>query len=233
MIVYLSLFFVGIIGGFLVFFQKSLNRHLNTLLSFSGAFLLGVSFLHLLPEVFHEKTNNVGLFLLIGFFLQLVLDYFSGGIEHGHAHVNKKAIGQFPYLVFLSLCLHALLEAFPLNQLNEGYSIGAYLSGLLLHKAPIAFVLASLLLGYQLKKRVVLFAIVVFSLMGPLGAWMGSHLNPDTDIFKQLLAVSVGIILHLSTTILFEDSESHQISWKKLAPMIVGALLALLTLQLH
>lgn len=232
--IYLSLFLVSLLAGLLVFFQKKFIKYLNGLLAFSGAYLLGVSFLHLLPELFEGDTSNVGLFLLVGFFLQLVLDYFSGGIEHGHAHVDKNSLGKFPFLVFFSLCLHALLETFPLHQLNQGNHIGPFLSGLLLHKAPIAFVLTGLLISYQLDKKIIFIAVIIFSIMGPLGAWIGGSINPETAIFKPLLAISAGIILHLSTTILFEDSESaHKISWKKLTPMLIGAFLALLTLQLH
>lgn len=232
MIAYLILFFVGLISGSLVFLKKGLKKYINSLLSFSGAYLLSVSFLHLLPHLFEGESHDLGIYLLIGFFLQLILDYFSGGIEHGHTHVNHKQIGKFPFLIFFSLCLHAFIESFPLSHLSqeEGWS---YLSGLSLHKAPIAFILASLLLAYKLPKVNIVIGILFFSLMAPLGAYWGSFISEDTQIFKQLMAVSVGIILHLSTTILFENNEEHLIKWKKLFPMLAGALLALLTLIGH
>lgn len=232
MAAYLILFFVGLVSGSLVFLKKGLRKYINSLLSFSGAYLLSVSFLHLLPHLFEGESHDLGIYLLIGFFLQLILDYFSGGIEHGHTHVNHKQIGKFPFLIFFSLCLHAFIEAFPISHLSqdEGWS---YLSGLSLHKAPIAFILASLLLGYQLPKTNILIGILIFSLMAPLGAFWGSSISEETQAFKQLMAISVGIILHLSTTILFENNEEHLIKWKKLLPMLAGALLALLTLIGH
>src|SRR5690606_4268149 len=135
MIAYLILFFVGLISGSLVFLKKGLKKYINYLLSFSGAYLLSVTFLHLLPHLFEGNAHDLGIYLLLGFFLQLILDYFSGGIEHGHTHVNTKQIGRFPFLIFLSLCLHAFIEAFPLSHLSEERG-WAYLSGLSLHKAP-------------------------------------------------------------------------------------------------
>ena len=231
---YLVLFLVSFVSGSLIFIkQLKLKSKISFLLSFSGAYLLGICFLHLIPELFESGSESVSFYLLIGFFLQLILDYFSGGIEHGHTHVNIKKIGQFPYLVFLSLGLHAFLESFPLTELNLEMESNSYLLGLLLHKVPIAIILASLLLAYKLKNIQILIAIVIFSLMAPLGALIGSSFTSDTEVYQQFLAVSIGIILHLSTTILLEVNEEHHISTKKLIPIILGVTLALLTLVVH
>ena len=231
---YLVLFLVSFVSGSLIFIkQLKLKSKISFLLSFSGAYLLGICFLHLIPELFESGSESVSFYLLIGFFLQLILDYFSGGIEHGHTHVNIKKIGQFPYLVFLSLGLHAFLESFPLTELNLEMESNSYLLGLLLHKVPIAIILASLLLAYKLKNIQILIAIVIFSLMAPLGALIGSSFTSDTEVYQQFLAVSIGIILHLSTTILLEVNEEHHISIKKLIPIILGVTLALLTLVVH
>ena len=231
---YLGLFLVSMLSGSLVFVKQiQLKEKITFLLSFSGAYLLGICLLHLIPELFDTDGESVGLYLLIGFFLQLVLDYFSGGIEHGHTHVNSKRIGRFPYLIFLSLGLHAFLESFPLTELNHEMGTGSYLWGILLHKVPIAIILGSLLLAYKLKNSQIFIAILLFSLIAPLGAFIGSSFTSDTTIYKQFLAVSIGIILHLSTTILLETNEEHHISVKKLVPILLGVALALLTLVIH
>ncbi len=207
--------------------KKSINVQLT--LSFSGAYLLGICFLHLLPDLFHYSESNVSFYILIGFFLQLILDYFSGGIEHGHTHVNHKKLGKFPWLVLLSLCFHAFLEALPIHHVDHQFDHGNYFLGILVHKAPIAFVLASLLIAYQLKKHEVLITLAVFSLIAPLGIYLGTLLSFDTELFSKLYALSIGIILHLSTTILLETNEEHKVQWKKLLPLILGAGLAALS----
>ncbi|MDB4083124.1 ZIP family metal transporter [Vicingaceae bacterium] len=231
---YLGLFLVSLLSGSLVFVkQLQLKGKIAFLLAFSGAYLLGICLLHLIPELFETGGESVGLYLLTGFFLQLVLDYFSGGIEHGHTHVNPKKKGRFPYLIFLSLGLHAFLESFPLTELNLEMGTSSYLWGLLLHKVPIAIILGSLLLATKLKSAQILVAIILFSLMAPLGALIGSSFSADTTIYKQFLAVSIGIILHLSTTILLETNEEHHVSVKKLVPILLGVVLALLTLVTH
>lgn len=233
--VYFSLIAVSLVGGALVFFQKRMQSWVSHALSFSGAYLLGICLLHLIPELYshHDGHQHFGLYILIGFFLQLLLDYSSGGIEHGHTHVHQKSIGKFPWLILISLCIHALLEALPLAQLNPGKNIGEYLSGLLLHKIPISFVLVSLLIAYRLHKSKVILGLFVFSLMGPLGIYLGTLLGSNQEIYLNLLALSIGIILHLSTTILIESNDQHKIQWIKLLPLLLGFGFALLNELVH
>ena len=79
------LIFAVVIGGFIVsvvdaYKQKSL---IKMMLAFSGGFLLSIAFVHFLPELYaSEKAQEIGLFILIGFLIQLLLEFFSGGIEH-------------------------------------------------------------------------------------------------------------------------------------------------------
>ena len=234
MILYISLFLVSFLSGLIVYFKiEGVKKYIKVLLSFSGAYLLGICFLHLIPELFETEGESLGLYLLIGFFLQLLLDYFSGGIEHGHTHVNHKNLGKFPFLVFISLGLHAFLETFPLKELNSEVTSYSYLAGLLIHKIPIAIILVGLLINYKISKTAVFFGLLLFSLMGPAGVWVGSYFESNTIIFQQFLAISIGIILHLSTTILLESNEEHKISLKKLVPLIVGVFFALISTFIH
>lgn len=224
------LIIASLLGGSLIFLKDKFAKFsIAGILSFSGSFLLGICLIHLLPEIFSTEVKDLGIFLLIGFFLQLILDYFSGGIEHGHTHVNQKRIGHFPYLVFLSLCLHAFLEAVPIEHMNE-HNNHSLLIALSIHKAPISFILASLLYAYRLKTPLIILGIVLFSLSAPLGAWLGVYLQGNETLLARLTALSAGIILHLSTTILLESNEQHKIQWKKLVPLVLGAGLALLSL---
>ena len=109
------------IGAVIVeIFKPKKSRNIQLLLTFSGAYLLAVSLLHLIPELFgnHSSVNldndlskNIGIFILGGFLIQILLEYFSKGIEHGHFHKQKV----IPITVLISLCFHALLEGIPLG----------------------------------------------------------------------------------------------------------------------
>lgn len=231
------LFIVSLIASISVLiFKPKLSHFIQALLSFSGAYLLGICFIHLLPELFEYEMHSIGIFILIGFFLQLSLDYFSGGIEHGHIHVHHSKVGKsFPWLVLFSLCLHAFLESTPLLHLSEGKGEldSPFLWGLFLHKIPIAIVLSALLVSYQIKSFKIILAISFFALMAPLGAMIGFQLESNAEYLSAMIALSVGIILHLSTTILVESNEEHKGSWKKIIPMLLGAVLSLLSAFFH
>jgi hypothetical protein len=230
----LILFLVSFLSGLAVVIPR-FKRYLpiTPLLLFSGAFLLGTCFLHLLPELFERYEMQVGIYLLVGYFLQLLLDYFSGGIEHGHIHVHRKRMGKFPLLVFISLCLHAFLEATPIGHFTSDEGIHEYLGGILLHKIPISIILVSLLMAYQIPMAKVIFSLFIFAAIGPVGSYLGSHLQVDEGLFKISLAIAIGIILHLSTTILLETNEEHKIRLKKIIPLLAGAGTSLLTTLLH
>ena len=76
-----------VLAVFTVLWVKPTNRNrLKLLIAFSGSYLLSITALHLLPEVFASSGRGAyfGAFILVGFFLQVMLEYLSGGIEHGH-----------------------------------------------------------------------------------------------------------------------------------------------------
>jgi len=77
---------VGVIIAFITKKQKSIGTKL--LLAFSGAFLLALALFDLLPEVYHHLDGKqTGLFIMCGILLQIVLEFFSKGVEHGHEHI--------------------------------------------------------------------------------------------------------------------------------------------------
>src|SRR5690554_6462168 len=93
-----------LIGGGIVVFLENLNRAklIKILLSLSGGFLLAIAFIHFIPEIYAHGAEGVGYYILLGFLIQLFLEYFSGGIEHGHIHA-KDTSGAIPWSLFIAL----------------------------------------------------------------------------------------------------------------------------------
>lgn len=224
----------SVILGYLIanFIQPKNKKNLKLLLAFSGAFLLSLTVMHLLPEVYqaenhlHEGHNHeghahssIGLFIMIGIVFQIILEYFSKGAEHGHVHGHDK-MNTIPWLLFFSLCLHALLEGMPISQHNEL----AY--GIAIHHFPIAIILTLFFINAELNKKGILFFMLVFAFMTPIGTFISANLNFLTAYYTQISGIVIGILFHISSTIIFESSEGHKFNLAKLIAIILGITLA-------
>lgn len=237
---YLILFLSVLLGGGIAFyFQKNNKNLLQLVLSFSGAFILGISVLHLMPVAFSNPGNSVGLLILLGFFVQLLLEQLSQGVEHGHIHApHEQAKTGFALQVLLGLCVHAFFEGMPLSNetIHAHHHHDHLLYGIILHKAPAAFALVLLLLisGYQ--KTFIWVSLLVFAAMSPLGAAVGQYLQTHGGLTavrqNYIVAFVVGSFLHIATTILFEvdNSSHHHIPLKKFVAILVGIGMAILTI---
>jgi zinc and cadmium transporter len=232
---YFLLFITIIISGTSVFaFRMVSPGFLKLLLAFSGAFLFALTVLHLIPEVYHSGDKSIGVFIFIGFFIQIILEFFSEGIEHGHIHIHKHQNAAFPYGVMIGLCLHSFMEGMPLVQnFAEAGTKNTLLAGIILHHIPVAIALMTMFLQSGLKRSSALVYLILFAMMAPLGAFTGNYfinsgLN-DPMFFNRIMAVVIGIFLHISTTILFESYGEHRFNYLKLLIILLGAGLAMLS----
>lgn len=226
------LFISAFLSGLSVFFVKRDNTNLLKLvLSFSGAYLFSITVLHLIPHVYISQNTSpeiIGLYILGGFLFQLVLEQFSQGIEHGHIHHN--AHNAFPLGIMISLCLHAFLEGMPLAAGHQAELV----FGIAIHHVPAAFALGSLLLNTRLSKTKIATFLLVFAIMTPLGFLTSKGISEGeigniTQYFDKIMAIVIGIFLHISTTILFESgsADHHKFNRKKMIAVILGVLVSL------
>ena len=194
--------------------KKTWNTKL--LLSFSGAFLLALTLFELLPEVYnHLDTKRTGLFIMCGILLQIVLELFSKGAEHGHVHIHKHETA-FPWLLFISLCIHSFLEGFPIHEHND------MVYGVLIHKIPIAALISMFLFQSKFSKLQIVTFLVVFTAMTPLGTLTSNTADLSVNLTHSINAIVIGIFFHISTTILFESGEGHKFSFGKFIAIILG-----------
>jgi zinc and cadmium transporter len=223
--IYFFLIVPVIIGIGLVQLIKPQPRQLQLFLSFSGAYLLSVTVLHLIPEVFESQKKNIGLFILIGIVLQTGLEYLSKGAEHGHIHSHdfEKNV---PWLLLSSLCMHAFLEGMPLG-IAENSNL---LYAIVIHKLPIAIILAMFLKNSSLSKGFVFLFLFLFAIMSPLGSWVASNFPMIHTYENQIMAVIIGVFLHISTAILFESSENHRFNLRKFIAILMGFGVAFISL---
>ena len=232
--IYFILFVIVVIaaGGLVLVYQPNNMTFSKLLLSFSGAYLFALIFMHLLPEIYEDSSLNIGIYVLLGFLLQLLLDYFSKGIEHGHAHHHGKT---FPIAIFIGLCLHSFFEGMPILFTSDGGNLEmnyALITGIMIHKIPIAIVLAGLLKQqFNLTKSLIFLSIFAITL--PLGSLanigISQYINDVAHYEHIVLAIVVGVMLHVSTTILYESDEAHKFNLQKVASILIGFVVAYFT----
>lgn len=224
---YLFLILSVLIGALLVLWLKPSKAFVSLLLAFSGAYLLSVTILHLLPEVYEhtEDSKQVGILILIGILIQSVLESFSKGAEHGHIHLHSDK-NKFPWLLFVSLCLHAFSEGLPIHSSN-----GNLLMAVVVHKVPIAIVLTTFLLHTKYSKTIVFSFLGLFSLMSPLGYFIADNIPWLSQHHVIINSLIIGVFLHISTIILFESTENHKFDFKKFMAVLLGILLTVFTLR--
>ena len=223
---YILLIFAVILGTALVFVLKPSKKFVQLLLAFSGAYLLSVTILHLLPEVYVDGNDYkwIGIYILIGIIVQSILESFSKGAEHGHVHIHTHD-KRFPTLLFVSLCIHAFSEGLPIH--NAGDNL---LWAIIVHKLPIAIVLTTFLIQTKYSKKITFTFLLFFGLMSPLGILVGDKIIFFTTYASEITALIIGVFLHISTIILFESSENHKFNVQKFTAIILGIVLTIFTM---
>jgi len=229
------LFGSALLGGLGIFlFKKDNSNRLKLVLSFSGAYLFAITVLHLMPDVYSSGNPQIGLFILGGFLLQIFMEQFSEGIEHGHIHKHSHKHFVFPLGIMVSLCLHAFLEGMPLAKGQHKELV----YGIALHHIPAAFALGSVLMENKLSKFSISSLLILFALMSPLGYWLSFEIGQGAIgnievYFDRIMGVVIGIFLHISTTILFESSVDHKFNLKKVVAVLLGVSIALAGFFMH
>lgn len=238
----LLLFIVTLLGGSLPLWFKGLNeRRMQLLLAFSGAFLLSITFLHLLPETFDSNNPRTGLFILTGFFVQLFIQRFTHGVEHGHVHVHPEPHHHHIPItsIVLGLSLHAFMEGLPLGFNYQSHATGPSLYlAVAAHKLPEALLLGMLVMNSK-GRNSALITVIIFSLLTPLAGFLATYLGTNYAFMSHLVSnvlipIVAGSFIHISTTIFFESgTKQHMLTWQKIVVMGIGVAIALTTLLLE
>ena len=234
----LSLLFCATLASGLLTFAlpQTYTPLLNYILIFGGSYFFGITLIHMIPELFQHNPDhiNLGLWLFLGFSLQLLLDLLGGSIAHGHVQGHsisgekKPATTRQRSSLTLLLCLffHASLEG---ALWTAGHT--TLLLGIILHKIPIAFTLASVLLHRQYKRSSIFIILVIFSALTPLSFLLQDYLTNtgflSSDIALKLHAMAIGGVFHIATTILLETDPHHQLNKAKWIFSLLGAALAI------
>src|SRR5690606_6760619 len=183
------LFMVTVIGGLLpIFYSRWTDNKMNYLLTFSGAYLLCVTLLHLIPEAAASIGFEMGAYMLGGFFLQQVLQRFTHGVEHGHSHVGHGHHHIPVFSLVVGMAVHAFAEGVPLGAVyHDGSTIPALYIAIALHKLPEAMLIASLLIHNRNSKTKVFVMLSLFALLSPASSLLTHYSGLNIEGFKSIL----------------------------------------------
>jgi zinc transporter ZupT len=233
---YLILLSSIVLGGLTVFGLRLYDpKHVKVLNAFTGAYLLTLVMLHLLPDLYSPEGEGpvkplvIGGFILFGFFLQIALDNISQGVEHGHSH---QIHGRLPLGILLGLCMHAFVESLALGQ--TGATASAHqlatrhflLVSVVVHNYPVSIALLGMLLQSGMHRGRAVACLALFAVMAPFGMFISTHTGLAV-YSRQLMAIVIGIFMHISTMILFESEDHHKFPMVKLVAVLMGLVLGI------
>ena len=192
----------------LYFLRRKQSMHLsetaNVWEALASGIFLGAAFFHMLPEsirsfalVYPDVTYPIPELVAVGGFLLLL---FLERISLTNHHARTK--NYIPYILALTLTIHALSEGAALGLETAFAETAMLFIAIIAHKGSESFGLCVLLLRYQLPYRHILITLILFSLMTPLGIFMGELINSSggTELISSLFtAFAAGTFLYIST----------------------------------
>lgn len=218
-------------------------QRLRNFLIFAGSYLFSMTIIHIVPDLFEtgQDPYYLSLWILLGFFLQRLLENFSSGVEHGHVHSSDHSFS-VTYLL-LALSLHSFLEGSIMtdaihagHHVEKNYLDGSspkILLGIVMHKIPAALALMSLLITQIPSQKKALLLLMIFALASPFGLFMANYFSENAllpaDSLQVFFAVVAGSFLQISTTIFIESDPKHHFKWNKFSISLLGAIVAVAT----
>lgn len=195
---------------------------------------------HMYAHGFAIDGIKIGVAVLIGFLIQLLLESLTNGIEHGHnhchcceeesdthhhdsdstsheAHHHHHHDGlchenhTHPVTgLMIGLSIHAFLEGMPLVD-TDGTIHQSLLYGIILHNIPLTLVLLTLFVNNRFSLAKSLLLLSVFAIMTPLGSLCNLFIvSNDNTVQAFIMGIVVGILLHVSVSILFDHESKHK-----------------------
>jgi zinc transporter ZupT len=192
------------------------------LLTFSGAYFLGIAVLEIFPSVYEFHSHSIGLFVLGGLFFQMLVESLSKGAEHGHVHLKQNQ--NFPVSIFAGLFIHSFFEGMPIMHQHSNSLLWA----IFVHNIPVSMVLYGAVSQTNLKLYKKIIFMTAFALAGPMGLLLG-----DTALaayHREATAFVAGIFIHIATVILFESTDTHKFKTRKVLTVLLGFAVAYMTI---
>jgi zinc transporter ZupT len=197
-----AIFLLALGAGLLPLFLKFGQRTLHAVVAAATGLFLGITFLHLLPELAaRDPTVRLWGFVLIGvlavFLADVALRRDSDAHDELHAdehpahHGGHRVVG---LATFLGLSLHTLGGAIAIGLgPSDSQLTRTLVAATLTHKSAEAFSLVSVLLLGELSRRAIIGLLVAYALVSPVGIAIGRTLAQSSIVTERALAIADGL----------------------------------------
>jgi len=209
-------------GMYLVLARETWSRRYSAVLvSFSAGVLLGVGFLHILPESM-ELTPRAPLFIVLAFILFYFFEHHllihAGHEEQHHVHLevadchDECCMRPHPlgWVAFIGMGLHSLIDGMIIG---TGFEVGQELGllaalGVIAHEVPEGIAMLAILLHYGWARRKAIQLTSFVALATPLAAILTFALvnNLSRPLLGDLLAGAGGSFIYIAASDLIPES---------------------------
>lgn len=176
------------------------KKHLWRLVAFGSGVLLGIAFLHLMPEAFSLAPRWAGVAMVVMFAGLFALE----NVTMVHACEDFLEAPRAPVVsvsALIALTAHAGLDGMAMGVgLRQSFFLGGVISlGVALHKFADGLTLTSLLQGAQWTRRQQIAMALILASATPLGVWASfySAMPLPPEAIGAVLGVAAGSFVYV------------------------------------
>ena len=165
---------VSVLGIFIFFRQKILNKFLFFLVSFAAGTLLGVAFLDLLPEIIEEGfTEVMPILMLAGILSFFVLEKFLHW-HHHHTEDKEHEVHPFTYLNIVGDGVHNFLD-------------GAVIAASFMSDTALGIATTIAIIAHEIPQEIADFSVLIYGGFSKMKALVYNFLTALTAVIGALV----------------------------------------------
>jgi zinc and cadmium transporter len=218
----LAITLIAFIGIFtLSLKEKLLNKILLILVSLSAGALMGGAFLHLIPEAIEKTSNEIFIYILIGFILFFIIEKV---LHWRHCHKGKCDVHTFHYMNLIGDSIHNFIDGLIISASfisSVPLGITTFIA-IAAHEIPQEIGDFGVLVygGFKKKKAIILnFFVALFIVFGGVVGYLIYKSIENAVVF--LLPFAAGGFIYIAATDLVPEIKKEVDLKKSMATILV------------
>lgn len=214
-----AVFVLALGAGLLPLFLRFGARALHGVIAMASGLFLGITFLHLLPELAaHNHSQKLWACVLGGLLAVFLADVLLRRHDDDHSvhdadhpdehpahHGGHRVVG---FATFVGLSLHTLGGALAIGLGNADTEFNrALIAATLIHKSAEAFSLVTVLLLAELPRRTIFGLLIAYAAVTPVGVAIGRAMTTalPADAFGVADGLAAGTFLYVAVAELLPE----------------------------